>query len=89
MLGDRQLGLEMIMKSDLKKILLPICGLLLSLAAAPAQPADIPGPVPPTAPAPPVPPGPPNLDPSTGLPVVEPWRDPDWKDPDMVLTNVW
>lgn len=66
--------------------------LIVSLAAASAQPA------PPTAPAfnpvtgPPVTPGASAaIDPNTGLPMAQPepqWIDSNWQDPDIVLTNV-
>lgn len=75
------------MKSKLQ-IPAAILFLLVSLAAAPAQPS---APVINPATGLPAPGGMPILDPTTGLPVPPPvpqWIDPNWPDPGIILTNV-
>ena len=82
------------MKSKLHQTLAVIFFLLISLAVAPAQPTPSRPPAVNPVTGLPVPGGAPAIDPTTGLPVAPPapaaptWIDPNWNDPDLVLTNV-
>ena len=80
------------MKSKLQiQTLAAILFLILSLAVAPAQPAQPGAPAVNPAPGLPTGGGVLTIDPATGLPVPPPapqWIAPNWTDPDIVLTNV-